>query len=217
VPFAPTLIGPADANPGPNILIVSGNQVVDLVGIQTFVKITGDGVGGPDSLTLNVVGDVILDGFVGGFGLTNITIHAFPVNNTDGGTITITEGTTISSRQVTGGSNHWDAASTGCFGNITLDASVIQIEDGANIIAHATNGFTAGNVSLTAHDTYTQSWAFLSVPLFRWIETEANIEIGMDARLTGNDITIQTTAETIKNASLPDGGIEFSYPRGRCL
>src|SRR5207237_1324305 len=120
---------------------------------------------------------------VGGRGLRNITIHAT-------GSITIADGTTISSRQVASGGNHWADASTGASGNITLTATSISVGAGANILAHADGGHAAGNVTLTAHDLYDQSWSFLGIQNFRWIATEAAIDIAMDARLTGYAIAI---------------------------
>src|SRR5262249_43886836 len=102
--------------------------------------------------------------------------------------------------------------------NITLDARAIEVGAGANLLAHATPGFAAGDVTLTAHDTYEQAWSFLSVPNYRWIETEATIDVDSDANLTGHDVTLQTTADTKKSASLGDPNnpnallSEFSTP-----
>src|SRR5205823_5218471 len=82
------------------------------------------------------------------------------------------------------------------------DAKVINIGAGANILAHATGAFAAGDVTLTAHDTYEKAWNFLFVPNYRWIETEATIDIDSDAYLTGHDVTLHTDAVTKKSASL---------------
>ena len=214
VPFAPTVIAPATATPGPNTLIVSGNLTLSLLGNQTYIKIVGDGDAIPDSLDLTVTGDVILDGFVGGLGLHNIKITTLQTAAREGGKIILLDDTTVSSRQVAAGANHWDAPSAGDSGNITLAGSVIEIGAGANILAHATGGFSAGDVTLTAHDTYEQILEFPGCLDYRWIETEATIDIAMDARLTGHDVTVQTTAETIKNAALDDEAVgkEFSTP-----
>jgi hypothetical protein len=202
VPIVPTMVAPAtgdivvDGNrTGANALIYTGNQ--------HFVDIVGNDDGIEDSLELKVSGDVILGGFIGGRGLKNITITAT-------GSITIEDDTRISSREVGSTADHWAANSTGDSGNITLVAKSIEVGKGANILAHADSGHLAGNVTLTAGDRYDQSWSFLTIKNFRWIETEAAIDIAMDARLTGNDITIGSTAQTIKSAALDT--VDFSTP-----
>ena len=77
-------------------------------------------------------------------------------------------------------------------------------------LAHATGGFNAGDVTLLADDLFNTPWSFLTVSGYRWIETEATIDVATDARLTGRDIKLQTTAETTKNALMDDE--VFSVP-----
>ena len=196
-PFRPTLTAPTTGT-----LLVDGNDVLDLVGTLTFNSIVGNGDAIEDSLTLNVNGDVILNGFVGGRGLKNITIIAT-------GSITVADSATISSRQVGLRANHWDASSIADSGNITLEAPIIDVGLGANIVAHATDGFVAGNVTLTADDQFDDLGNAFFIPNYKTTSTLAAIDLAMDARLTGGNITLQTTAVTKK---APNIDVDFSTP-----
>src|SRR5262249_7519921 len=126
--------------------------------------------------------------------------------------ITVDDDATISTRQVAAGADHWVANSTANSGNITLSAKVIEVGDGANLVADANNGFTAGNVSLTATANVNENWHFLTVSLFNVLEAKSSVEIGKDAHLKGNDISIQTTATSTKKA-LDDNtnGRDFAF------
>jgi hypothetical protein len=198
VPFAPTAVAATTGD-----IVVDGADVLNFVGNQHFVNILGNGDATADTLELNVIGDVILEGFIGGGGLTDIKVTAT-------GTITVLDGSTVSSRQVGATANHWNAASTADSGDVTLEARAIVIGRGANLLAHATGAYAAGNVTLTASDSYEQTWSFLGIANYRWIETEAEIALAVDARITGYDVTIQTTAITRKTASLD--AVDFSTP-----
>src|SRR5262249_36576045 len=91
--------------PGTADIIVAGDETGpnarNYAGDQHFTNIVGNGDGTADALELHVEGDVVLDGFVGGGGLTTIIIRA-------GGSITIADGATLSSRQVAADANHWN-------------------------------------------------------------------------------------------------------------
>ncbi len=197
VPFRPTLVAPTTGT-----LVVDGDDVLNLVGKLTFNSIVGNGDASVDSLVLHVIGDVILKGFVGGGGLKNITITAT-------GSITVADGATVSSRQVGLNANHWDAVSLASSGNISFEASIIEVGLGANILAHATAGFAPGNVSLTADDQFDDLGNAFSIPNYKTIETEAAIDLAMDARVTGGNVTLQTTAVTKKK---PELDVDFSTP-----
>ena len=146
--------------------------------------------------------DVTITGFIGGGGLTNISIHA-------DGSITLGDGATISSRQVAAGENHWNATS-GDSGNIILKAPTITVGEGANILAHSTTG-NAGDVRLISYEKVDKTWSFLGIDDFGWRSSEASIDIGMGARLTGDDISIWATAWTQKILDAKNDP-EFSFP-----
>ena len=155
---------------------------------------------------LNIASDtgVTLAGFIGGGGLTNISIHS-------AGSITLTEGATISGRQVAPGTNHWNANSNAASGAVLLKAPVITVGEEANILAHATTGYSAGDVRLISYEKVQQAWDFLGISDFKWRSSEASIDVGTGARITGKDIFLDTTAwteKTLDQAKDP----EFSFP-----
>ncbi|MBW1817956.1 MAG: VCBS repeat-containing protein, partial [Deltaproteobacteria bacterium] len=169
-------------------------------------NITGNSAGGQDTLTLYVDGDVLIDGFIGGGGLTDIEINATGTITLQGravgelGNVIVENGAVISSRQVAAGANHWDATSTGKSGNIILEGSNIIVGADASILAHADAGNAAGNVELTAYDEALKTWEFLGIDGFNWRQSEATVDIGMGARLTGQDVKIE--AETLTQKTL---------------
>ena len=176
-------------------IVVSGATTRELPGDARITSIFGDGNGAPDSLDLKVEKNLVLAGFIGGSGLKDVTITA-------GESITIADGTTISTRQVANGANHWNAVSIGDSGNITLIAPVIRIGRDVSLVAHGDATHAAGNVTLQASDKVEQAWSFLGIDDFRWLEAEATIDVGLGGRITGNDIVLTSAATTSKVAAL---------------
>jgi len=197
LPLSVNLIAPTIGE-----IAVVGNQTLSFIGDHHFASVVGNADGIADNVELVVEKNAFIDGFIGGGGLTNITIRA-------GESITIADGVTVSSRQVDAGANHWNAISIAGSGNITLIAPVIRIGKGANLIAHGDATHAAGDLTFIASDHVEQVWSFLSIDNFRWIDTNASIDVGMDARLTGNDIRMEATATTSKSAIVDR---DFSMP-----
>ena len=155
--------------------------------------------------------NVKITGFIGGHGLTNISIHT-------GGSITLAEGATISSRQVGDDADHWNAVSGTNSGGIILKAQTITVGGEANILAHAngTNAATgeansAGDVRLIVNDEVRKEWQLLGIPDFNWSEAESGVEIGVGARIKGNNISIDASAWSGKALSA-ENDVEFSFP-----
>ena len=68
------------------------------------------------------------------------------------GSITVAPGISVSSRNVVGGpgADQLSAASAGNSGNLVLEAARITLGTGSQVVAHADNGFVAGDVTLNA-------------------------------------------------------------------
>ncbi len=121
--------------------------------------------------------------------------------------ITVDPGVTISSRQIGSGTDALNSPSTGNSGNITFTAPQITVGDGDQILANATDGFTPGDITMTA----TQN-ADLTVAL-----ANAGIAIG-NATLAGNNITLSAnataTAVDVSGSDINLGldGFEVSFP-----
>ena len=185
-----------------------GTSLLPYSGDVVLGNIMGNSSGGADSLTLYIGGNVLIEGFVGGGGLTHITIEAGGTITLQGRTISelgdilVEKGAVLSSRQVAPGANHWDAVSTGPSGNIVLKAGDILVGADASILAHVDQGslLAAGSVELTAYEEIDETWSFLGIDGFNWRQTEAGIELGMGARLTGADIALR--AETLTRKTL---------------
>ncbi|MGH7941719.1 MAG: leukotoxin LktA family filamentous adhesin, partial [Limisphaerales bacterium] len=120
--------------------------------------------------------------------------------NYSGDTITVQPGTTISSRNTASGANQLTGASTGNSGNITFTATpsttpatetpTITVGDGSEILAQATNGYTAGDVTFTATQTDENAAASAS----------AIINIG-NATIEGGNVSFSTTATGTADSS----------------
>lgn len=130
----------------------------------------------------------------------NITSNMTPNDGTSialtGDTITIAPGIIVSSRQIGTGADFVNSPSTGNSGSISLTAnssvetSKITIGDGADILAQASNGFSAGNVTLQA----TQSLAASIVT------SGAQINVG-NALIEGQNVTLTSTATATANST----------------
>lgn len=90
--------------------------------------------------------------------------------------ITIGAGSVISTRQVstalapTARDAHLTGASTGNSGDLTLTAREIELQSGAQLLAHADGSYQGGKISLEAHDAK-------SLPTLGWAKAAAKIDI----------------------------------------
>lgn len=135
----------------------------------------------------------------------NITSNDTPNDGSNisfsGETISIAPGVVISSRQIGSGTDWLNSPSVGNSGSITLtatstvEAPTINVGDGAEILAHATNGFTAGNVTLQATQADEEAAAAAT----------AKINIG-NALIQGQDVTLSATSTATSNSG-PDAPI----------
>jgi hypothetical protein len=130
----------------------------------------------------------------------NITQNDTPNDGSNlvfsGDTITVAPGIVISSRQIGPGTDFLNSPSTDNSGSIILTANstsetpTITIGNGAQILAHATNGFSPGDITLTASRTSANSQAVAA----------ANINIG-NALIQGGNINISATAQATADSS----------------
>ena len=200
--FTPTIV-PTTVNPAdPEEWVADGNLVINGVGTEDnpFVidKVVGNEDGAIDSVTVNVTGKVVVTGFIGGGGVSTITINADEIE--------IGEEAFLTSRQVGplgNADNHWEAASVGPSGDISLIAPVVTIGKNSNVVAHG-GGPNAGDVIINASDVYDQTWSILSVPIFGWVATESRIDIAPDARINAGNININSTSTTEKDAVIKE-------------
>ena len=80
----------------------------------------------------------------------------------------------------------------------TVETYVIGAD--SSILAHVEEGssYTDGNVELRANDVVEETWELVSIDGFNWRQSEAGIDIGMGAQITGADIIIDSKAEASK-------------------
>ncbi len=110
--------------------------------------------------------------------------------------ITVSPGVIIATRQIGSGTNFLTSASTGNSGSISLTASstsetpTITIGDGAELLSQATNGFTAGDITLQASRTNTGTTATAG----------AIVNVG-NAVLEGRNVTLSATSTATANSS----------------
>ncbi len=196
--YVPNLVAPSVAD----VITVSGHVVLNFGSHHEFqdLSIQGDDVDdilNPDILEIIVDDIALITGFISASNLEGLVIKA-------GSWISLAEDATISGRQVNVAANHWNASSTGDSADITLEAPNITISDHASILAHVEelSTYNAGNVQLISNESVEQTWDFLGIEGFKWRSSEAVIDIGMGANLTGNDISLTTTATTSKDLTL---------------
>lgn len=130
--------------------------------------------------------------------------------------VRIEDGVTLSSRR-TGGGNQLTADSIGDSGNIRIAAPVIEIGDGVRILAHATDGYAAGNVNIIA------DWPTDEAPIgLTSITVDGATITGGDVKISartvthfainyGNAPTIPDTeayADALEDAGAPDAIVE---------
>lgn len=187
-PFEPSqIVVPAGGD-----LVVAGVQVIDLAGDVTLDSIVGNGDATADVLTLNVSGRLTLTGGAGGGGLRGLTINAAAID--------IAPGVVVHTRQIAGG-DPFAAVSVGDSGHIVFNATTITIGNDAMLLAGASAGFLAGDVLLSASANFDSDW-FLGISGFRLTGSEAGIDIGRGAVLTGRDVRATALASTAKTVEL---------------
>ncbi|WP_158629247.1 leukotoxin LktA family filamentous adhesin [Roseitalea porphyridii] len=114
--------------------------------------------------------------------------------------ITIGEDIVLSTRQVAAGASHFTAGSTGPSGDLHLEAPVIEVGDGAALLAFADNGFVGGEVLLDARIDDTLDPALALNPV-----GEARISV-TGALLKGRDVTLSATVFKA-NDIVPNGAV----------
>ncbi|WP_392533892.1 DUF4347 domain-containing protein [Nostoc sp. C117] len=193
---------------------VTGDATINVSGDFTLgsnFKISGDGTGDRDNLTIIGYDTVTIGGFIGGSGFKNLTIQA-PI-------IKILDNAIISSRFIneTGTPDWVNASSTGDSGNITLKASVnlkdypgvnlisgiagwarpnpkIEVNTGAKLLAQVASGDTekAGDISITSEDIE-QRLGGITL-LFGYSNKTAGITVD-GATIKGANVTLKANAE----------------------
>lgn len=103
--------------------------------------------------------------------------------------ITVNPGIIISSRKIAVGGDHLTANSTGNSGNITFEAPEILVGSGAKILAHATAGFTAGDIKFDARDI---GGLISLISPYTWADTSIVID---NATIKGKDITFSAKSD----------------------
>ena len=114
--------------------------------------------------------------------------------------LTIADGVVVSTRQVAGTTKdaHINDASTGDSGNLILEAANITLGTGSMLLANSTNGYAAGDVSLTAKSEFSllnsDSWS-------------GQAKISLDgATIKGKDIKLSASStydDSVLTALLP--------------
>lgn len=143
-------------------------------------------------------GDILIDP-------PNLTINADLLRGVDGNANGITwdagslalqadknltiDGALVSTRQVSGDTraDHIGGASTGSSGNLSLSAKQIEIKNGAQLLAHADNGFSAGDITIAATDNQ-------STPAFAALDSSIATILIDHATIRGGNVSIQATA-----------------------
>ncbi len=128
--------GPAGGDGG--FVEVSSKQRVNLHG-GVFDVSAPNGAAGTvliDPVTLDVTTDQFMPG-------GNLVLQADE-------RITVADGVVISTRDIGAGTDHLNDASVGDSGDLTLTSPLIEVGDGAQLLAFADNGFASGDILLEA-------------------------------------------------------------------
>jgi len=117
--------------------------------------------------------------------------------------INVSDNIVISSRDITGGDTknaHLSMPSKGDSGDIKFSAPTINIGNGVYLLAFADNGYSGGDVVLSAKDIVDLIWA--ATPGFKLKASEASINIGDSSFIKANNISLTSTASTAKLVEL---------------
>jgi filamentous hemagglutinin family protein len=158
----------------------SAHDTVQLKGSGLSATAHGGAAGNilidPDNLTWTSADDYYSHG-------SNITISATKKVVLDGVMVSSRDiGATADSR-----ANHQTAASAGNSGDITVTAKEIETKNGSSLLANATNGKTAGKVTITATDD-------ASTPFFGSVDDSvASVSIN-NSTIKGGDVSITANA-----------------------
>ncbi len=145
--------------------------------------------GAPGHILLDPTNDLVVD--------SNENTGGADITYSADNLITVNPSVTISSRQIGTGTDALNSPSTGNSGNISFEAPQITVSDGASILAHATGGFTPGNITMTATQSASDPVVLPS------IRANAQISIG-NATISGGNISITADAEADADKS-PSG------------
>ncbi|HUU83030.1 MAG TPA: hypothetical protein VM243_05950, partial [Phycisphaerae bacterium] len=175
-------------NLGFNVILTEEHVFLENLG-DFNADLTIDGGGGPDKVVFK--GDLNLIGH-------NLTVKAERVE--------VQANVTISTRQIASGGDHATAASMGNSGNIIFEAksesavidtlvpATICIGSGAKLLAHGTNAFSGGDISITAEDVEHRLFQFSPVEI---AHKTASITLGSatdGATLKGRNVTVRAYA-----------------------
>ena len=154
----------------------SGVEIVELMGELRSWSAMGDG----GSILIDPAEvDVAADVFTGGADYTLTASER----------IVVSEGVTISTRTTGGTTDPLTAKSTGDSGSLTLEAPVIDVEAGAQLLAFADSGFSSGKILLDAHVLDSVDLSTSALPA-----GTARITV-VDAILWGGDVTLRTRVD----------------------
>jgi FG-GAP-like repeat/FG-GAP repeat len=154
------------------------------------------------SVTFN--SSVNLTGPLSATGLTSEVLNgSYQVRSaslTASGTIDIAAGSTLSTRRIAAGGDPLTAPSVGNSGAIGLTAPNIQVGNGANVLANADSGFTAADVTMSAHDEADLNF-LLGLAGFQNAQSSASITIGA-ATIKAKDVNVTALSSTTKTVDL---------------
>ncbi len=140
------------------------------------------------------------------FGARSTVSHAIAVAGAH--SITVAAGATLWTRSIAGGDPLNDA-STANSGSVSLGAKSITVEAGARILAHATDGYQAGDVTLAA--AAAQLDAYMT-PFFNLKTATASVTVGDGAVVRGRNVTFSTDAAAKRYTIYDLGTLAASPP-----
>lgn len=164
----------AATDPG-GVVELSAGDTLRLSGGQLFAGSAGGQVGQilTDAAQLEITADQFTDG-------ADLMLSARDA-------ISVFQGVTLSTRSVAASEeDHESAASVGDSGSMAMEAPVITIGEGARLLAHATGGFAAGDITLSArlsHDAQVAQFDFPGATALTHITIDG-------ATLRGRNITM---------------------------
>jgi hypothetical protein len=140
------------------------------------------------------------------FGARSTVSHAMGIVGAN--TITIASGATLFTR-ATSGIDPLNDASAANSGSVSFAAKSIVVESGARILAHATGGFQAGDVTIAA--TAAQLDAYMT-PGFNLKTATASVTVGDGAVIRGRNVTLSTDAAAKRYTIYDLGTLATSPP-----
>ncbi len=172
-----------DDNPSVSII---GSFTLESISSGVTATITIDGTKTTDSIFIPTP-----SGSVSVSGDGTITVATLTTNGAsitlDASSVSIEENSTISTRNIGAGLDHFNSPSEGASGDLTIRGTHITIPAGARLLTHVENGsfFAAGDIKLKASD--------IDFRLSGGSYARINIHGG--ATLQGGNITLEATAD----------------------